>query len=573
MVETRRLNALAAETYPRLDLPDGDLVVALSGGADSAALAWLLARAGSRKVRAVHVDHGFPASPTMRRAAGVIAERIGMPLKVVEVEVPDIASPENAARIARYAALEEEVGAGEALLTAHTADDNLETVILNLVRGAGTRGLAGIPRHGRAHRPMLGISRDVTREIAALAGLPFVDDPMNLDPALARTHIRTRVVPLLRALNPDLVDTVARSSEILSADADLLDSLSASVAPRETPEGLAVAVGELLALPEAVATRALRSMLAALGAPQTADAVARAMAVARHEAASAQLGRGVVATRRGAMLHLGRPEATAGAVELRPGITRHAGYVYEVQARDEVCRWAPHGVWQAIFPMGVTLTADGDGVVHADGERAWVPGRTRYPVAWYQPGTVGYLSVSAEEEKWMEIKPLITAEEIQEKLAEMGRQITEDYKGKDLLLVGVLRGAFMVMADLARHIDLPCEFDFMAVSSYGASTQTSGVVRILKDLDEEIEGRDVLVVEDIIDSGLTLNYLVKSLRVRKPASLEIASLLLKEGIQRVPIDVKYVGFRIGPEFVVGYGLDYAGKYRNLPYVGVMGDPS
>jgi len=170
----------------------------------------------------------------------------------------------------------------------------------------------------------------------------------------------------------------------------------------------------------------------------------------------------------------------------------------------------------------------------------------------------------------MDIKPLITAEEIDSKLAELGRQITADYAGKDVLLVGVLRGAFMVMADLARHIDLPVEFDFMAVSSYGASTQTSGVVRILKDLDEEIDGRHVLIVEDIIDSGLTLNYLMKSLNVRKPASLEIAALLLKEGIQRVPLEVKYVGFPIGPEFVVGYGLDYAGKYRNLPYVGVMG---
>ena len=173
----------------------------------------------------------------------------------------------------------------------------------------------------------------------------------------------------------------------------------------------------------------------------------------------------------------------------------------------------------------------------------------------------------------MDIRPLITAEEIDSKLAELGRQITADYAGKDVLLVGVLRGAFMVMADLARHIDLPVEFDFMAVSSYGASTQTSGVVRILKDLDEEIDGRHVLIVEDIIDSGLTLNYLMKSLNVRKPASLEIAALLLKEGIQRVPLEVKYVGFPIGPEFVVGYGLDYAGKYRNLPYVGVMGEQS
>lgn len=173
----------------------------------------------------------------------------------------------------------------------------------------------------------------------------------------------------------------------------------------------------------------------------------------------------------------------------------------------------------------------------------------------------------------MDIRPLITAEEIDAKLAEIGKQITEDYAGKELLLVAVLRGAFMVMADLARHIDLACEFDFMAVSSYGASTQTSGVVRILKDLDEEIEGRHVLIVEDIIDSGLTLNYLLKSLRVRKPESLEIATLLLKEGIQRVKIDVKYIAFPIGPEFVVGYGLDYAGKFRNLPYVGVIGSES
>ena len=167
-------------------------------------------------------------------------------------------------------------------------------------------------------------------------------------------------------------------------------------------------------------------------------------------------------------------------------------------------------------------------------------------------------------------KTLITEQEIQKRLVEMGAEITSDYEDKDLLLVAVLKGAFMVMAALARKIALPVDIDFMAVSSYGAATQTSGVVRILKDLDEEIEGRHVLIVEDIIDSGLTLNYLIKSLRVRKPASLEIAAMLLKEGIQRVPIDVKYVGFPIGPEFVVGYGLDYAGKYRNLPYVGVMG---
>lgn len=164
---------------------------------------------------------------------------------------------------------------------------------------------------------------------------------------------------------------------------------------------------------------------------------------------------------------------------------------------------------------------------------------------------------------------LISAEEIEAKLKEMGAAITADYQSKDLLLIGILKGAFVVMADLARHIDLPVEFDFMAVSSYGSATKTSGVVRILKDLEQEIEGRHVLIVEDIVDTGLTLQYLLKNLRVRKPASLSLAALLIKDGIDRPPLDVKYEGFRIPPKFVVGYGLDFDGKYRNLPYVAVV----
>ena len=167
------------------------------------------------------------------------------------------------------------------------------------------------------------------------------------------------------------------------------------------------------------------------------------------------------------------------------------------------------------------------------------------------------------------IEPFLSSDQIAARLKEMGESITADYAGHDLLIVGVLKGTFMVMSDLVRQIRLPAQFDYMAVSSYGAATKTSGVVRVLKDLDQEIAGRHVLICEDIVDSGLTLNYLIKSLAVRGPASLEIAALLYKEGIQRVPVDVKYVGFRIGPEFVVGYGLDFDGKYRNLPYVGIL----
>ena len=166
-------------------------------------------------------------------------------------------------------------------------------------------------------------------------------------------------------------------------------------------------------------------------------------------------------------------------------------------------------------------------------------------------------------------KVLISEDEIQAKLVEMGAQITADYAGRSLLLVGVLKGAFVVMADLSRSIQLPLEFDFMAVSSYGAATKTSGVVRILKDLDHDLKDLDVLVVEDIVDSGLTLKYLLKNLAGRKPASLEVAALLRKEGIQQVELDVRYVGFDIPNEFVVGYGLDYAEKFRNLPYIGTL----
>ena len=166
-------------------------------------------------------------------------------------------------------------------------------------------------------------------------------------------------------------------------------------------------------------------------------------------------------------------------------------------------------------------------------------------------------------------KVLLTEEDIQFKLAEMGEQITRDYAGRTILLVGVLKGAFVVMADLSRHIRLPIQFDFMAVSSYGAATKSSGVVRIMKDLDHDLKDRDVLVVEDIVDSGLTLKYLLKNLAARKPASLEVAALLRKEGIQQVELDVRYVGFDIPNEFVVGYGLDFAERYRNLPYIATL----
>ena len=164
---------------------------------------------------------------------------------------------------------------------------------------------------------------------------------------------------------------------------------------------------------------------------------------------------------------------------------------------------------------------------------------------------------------------LIGQDTLNARVAELGAEVSSDYEGRDLLLVGVLKGAIFFMADLMRHITVPCEVDFMAISSYGDSTDTSGIVRILKDLDINIEGRDVLVVEDIIDSGLTLSYLMRNLESREPASLEVCALMTKPSRRQIDVPVRYIGFEIPDRFVVGYGLDLAERYRNLPYVAVL----
>jgi hypoxanthine phosphoribosyltransferase len=164
---------------------------------------------------------------------------------------------------------------------------------------------------------------------------------------------------------------------------------------------------------------------------------------------------------------------------------------------------------------------------------------------------------------------LVAADDLERRVRELGAQISRDYEGRDLVMIGVLKGAVLFIADLMRELDVPCEIDFMAVSSYGSATDSSGVVRILKDLDAAIDGRDVLVVEDIVDSGLTLHYLLKNLRAREPRSLEVCALLTKPERRRVDLPIRYVGFEIPNRFVVGYGLDHVQRYRNLRYVAAL----
>ena len=168
---------------------------------------------------------------------------------------------------------------------------------------------------------------------------------------------------------------------------------------------------------------------------------------------------------------------------------------------------------------------------------------------------------------------LVQPDDLSRRVRELGARISADYAGRELLLVGVLKGAVFFLSDLMRHIDVPCEVDFMAVASYGSSTDSSGVVRILKDLDAPIENRHVLIVEDIVDSGLTLQYLLRNLGARNPATIEVCALLTKPARRKVEIEPRYVGFEIANRFVVGYGLDHAERYRNLPYVAALADGS
>ena len=169
-------------------------------------------------------------------------------------------------------------------------------------------------------------------------------------------------------------------------------------------------------------------------------------------------------------------------------------------------------------------------------------------------------------------KILVSEEQLASRIREMGADVTRDYRDKDLLLLGILKGAVLFLSDLIRHIEIPAEVDFMAVASYGSATKTSGVVQILKDLEEPVEGRDVLIVEDIVDTGLTLRYLLENLTGRGPRSVEVCALLSKREARIVDVPVRYVGFEIPNAFVVGYGLDYQQRYRGLPYVAELVSP-
>ena len=460
------------------------LACAVSGGADSLALLVLAVAAGC-DVTAIHVDHGLRASSAsdadVVRAA---ATRLGARVETHRVTVAAGPNLEARARAARFAVLPADVATG------HTMDDQAETILVNLLRGAGADGLAGMepgPRH-----PMLGLRRHETHALCAAAGLVPVSDESNEDPAFVRNRIRHELLPLCADVaGRDPVPLLARQAGVLRDEVMFLDALAGKVVP-DPADARTVARAE-----RPLARRALRRWLRESGPgehPPSLAEVDRTLAVAVGAAVGTEVSGGRRVRRTGGRLRVEPPQGSGNVT-------------------------------------AVTLDESGAGVP------TWAA------------ADVGPV--------------LVDAERVAVRVAELGAEITVDYADEPPLLVAVLKGAMLFMSDLCRAIALPVDVDFMAVSSYGSATKTSGVVRIVKDLDSELQGRHVLVVEDIIDSGLTLNYLRRYLNARQPKSVEICALLVKEGEQRVELDLRYIGFSIPPEFVVGYGLDVAERYRNL----------
>ena len=494
------------------DLEPGALVlVACSGGADSLALAAataFVARRAGLRAGAVVVDHGLQTgSDAVAARAAATCRDLGLaPVEVVPVHVAAAGGPEAAARSARH----------EALAAAATR--------------TGARAiLLGHTLDDQAETVLLRLARGSGAR--SLAGMPAVRGLLRR-PLLGLRRADTEAVCAALGLAPwhDPTNatgpTAPRRSRVRH---EVLPVLTDVLGPGVVPALARTAAA--LALDDAALAAAGADLLAratGAGAGADADLLAAAPAAVRRRAVRDLL-------------------AAAGV----PGADLGSTHVLGVDAL--LADWRGQG--PVALPGGrEARRACGRLTVDAAGS-------PRLP---RKAETVDHSDMGADLENI-----LLTQDQLHARLDELAAQIDTDYAGRELLLVGVLKGAVMVMADLARRLHTPLEMDWMAVSSYGAGTSSSGVVRILKDLDTDLTGRHVLIVEDIIDSGLTLSWLEANLRTRGPASVEIAAMLRKPDAAKVEVDVRYVGFDIPPEFVVGYGLDYAERYRNLPFVGTL----
>ena len=536
------------------------ILLALSGGADSMYLLYFLKELQNHlsfSLRAMHVQHGIRGDEAVEDAtfSRQQAELYQVPFLEYTCSVPDYAEEnklgiEEAARTLRYKALKEEAlrwqeesGRKTKIALAHHMDDQAETILFHLIRGAGFSGISGMKveellseAENEAHyavnqeanhevirevnqeanyeanhkgisllRPLLSLRKEeILKRLEELA-IPYREDSTNRDKSYARNYLRLEILPALEKINAGAVKHLVEAAELLSETEAYFQEKTAEWIERygeweQSPSGKSIS----LSIPQLKKENALF-----------------------------------------------RREIYREAIFLLRGSTTEFGKLH-YHGIDRLLKRGNGG--RLSLPKGVMARV----------EQKQLLLEKFYNPEFYRKIVNGGLNMEKEEK----IRVLFSEEEIEKRVSELAEEIGRDYTGKDLHLICILKGAAPFMCELAKKLNNPrVSMDFMAVSSYGSQTQSSGVVKIVKDLDEPLEGKDVLLVEDIIDTGRTLHHLERMLRERRPASLEICTLLDKPERREVEVDVKYKGFCVPDVFVVGYGIDYAQKYRALNYIG------
>ena len=618
-----RMEKLILEKLIAYGVKSGDCVgAAVSGGVDSMALLHCLCNLRAELniiITAYHFEHGIRGQSAVDDMAFVqrecetrgvvcISERADVPALAAQLGL----SLETAARKARYAFLDRMQA--DYIATAHHMDDMAETVLMHLVRGSGLAGLCGIPeRRGRYIRPLLDVPRRQIEAYAERCGISFVLDESNNDMAYVRNFVRAQIMPRLCRINDAAAANIARTARLLAQDEAALEGFAQSAGCIETKGAeVYVDIAGLMAQPPAVQRRIIRL---AVGRATGLDDVE----CVHVEDILSLAGRGATAKRidigRGVRAHVVYGKLMIGtgresgynkeSVLLRgtgayrfenmafecsmhsgPPVFGQGVEYFDAQAiagarlrhRLNGDRIRPLGMREAkrlsdyLSDRKVPLHRRDALIVLARGSEVfWVVG---VGVSENSKVTDGAVLAIRYGEKRMNkdiVRVLYTERQIRLRVRELAALIQRDFEGEDLLTVGVLRGAVLFYSDLVRELDLPLHMNFMALSSYGASSFSSGAVRIQYDLEEDISGKNVLVVEDIVDSGLTLQYLKNTLLSRGPKRLATCCLFDKPDRRKVRLQADYVGFEVPDVFIVGYGLDYAERYRNLKYIGEL-DP-